>query len=370
VSKPLELRILHLDTGRSLRGGQQQLLLLARGLRERGHTQLIVCPQDSPLEADARALELPTLTLPLRDPGHARGIRRLRRELRKNRFDVIHAHDGGGQTIAWLASIGINLRRIASRRVTFLPSRKIDYRLKYQYTAHVVIAVSEFVKRIAISAGVDPSKIEVIPDGIELPEEVPGPEARSQTRERWGLSVNHFVVGCLGSFAPEKGLDLAERAFCLAAQKLPRARMILAVQQASRPHRHAHTSGENDNRIVRVGYQRNLVEFFAGLDLFLMPSRSEGLGSSALLAMAHGIPVVATRVGGIPEIVLDGKTGWLVEPESAEALAEAILKAARNPDRLREAGVNGRLHAEKFSGEKMTARTEALYCRLLEKAAA
>jgi glycosyltransferase involved in cell wall biosynthesis len=114
-----------------------------------------------------------------------------------------------------------------------------------------------------------------------------------------------------------------------------------------------------------AGYQENLFEFFSGLDVYIMPSRSEGLGSSALLAMAHGLPVIATRVGGLQEIVEEGTTGWLIAPESPRALADAIASAAANPARLKELGENARLRSKEFSAERMVERTEALYVRLL-----
>lgn len=95
-----------------------------------------------------------------------------------------------------------------------------------------------------------------------------------------------------------------------------------------------------------------------------MPSRSEGLGSSALWAMAYGLPIVATRVGGLPEIVTENETGWLIPPDSPDALAEAILHASQDRNLLSEYGRNGRARAEAFSAAIMVERTEALYEQL------
>ena len=109
----------------------------------------------------------------------------------------------------------------------------------------------------------------------------------------------------------------------------------------------------------------NLAEFFPGLDLFLMPSKAEGLGSSALWAMAYGLPVVATRVGGLPEIVVENETGWLIPPGSPQELADALLLASRDRAKLVEFGRNGRKRADGFSAAIMVSRTEALYYRLV-----
>ncbi|MGH9453606.1 MAG: glycosyltransferase, partial [Terriglobia bacterium] len=100
------LKIAHIDTGRTLAGGQRQLLLLAQRLRARGHQQWIACPQSSALEVRAREEGFHALTFPGRDPGHVRGAFKLRQTLKAERLDILHAHDGRGQTIAWLASAG------------------------------------------------------------------------------------------------------------------------------------------------------------------------------------------------------------------------------------------------------------------------
>jgi len=118
------------------------------------------------------------------------------------------------------------------------------------------------------------------------------------------------------------------------------------------------------NRVRRLGSIDNLADFFAGLDLYAMPSRAEGLGSAALLAMAHGVPVVATRVGGLPEVVEDGRTGWLVPADSPAALADVIISAASDRTRLRTLGFQARERAKQYASDVMVERTEALYYRL------
>ncbi len=360
------LRIGHVDTGPALRGGQRQLLLLAQGLRARGHWQLIVCPERSELFGRARAEGFPVLPLPPDDFRHMRGMRLLRRRLQKDSLVLLHAHDGVGQTVAWLASLHMGIYRVASRRVTYVPKRRIDYRLKYKYTCDAVIAVSHFVGHIVEDAGVPRAMIHIIPDGIEIPERLPDTASRRATRAKWNLGEHEFVVGQLGNFSAEKGQDIAVKALEIIAEQLPDARLVLggnisAEDLATTSLAEAVGSG----RVLLAGYQENLFEFFSGLDLCIMPSRSEGLGSSALLAMAHGVPVIATTVGGLTEIVDEGKTGWLIAPESPQALADAIAEAASNPSRLQEFGNNARERAKEFSADLMVERTEALYRRLV-----
>ncbi len=371
MNAPEALRIGHVDTGLTLRGGQRQLLLLAHGLRARGHSQVIVCPEESDLYSRASADGFQMLALPQNDWKHLRGIRKLRRRLHQDRLMLLHAHDGVGQTVSWLSSLATGVRRVASRRVTYLPKRRLDYRLKYKHTCHAVIAVSHFVERILEDTGIPPAMINVVPDGITVPERLPDAATRLAARARWGLGGGDFVVGQLGNFSAEKGQDLAIRAFAMLGDRLPGARLVFGGDvsagdlAASGP-----AAAAGSGRVFLAGYQEDLFEFFAGLDLYIMPSRSEGLGSSALLAMAHALPVIATSVGGLTEIVDEGRTGWLVAPESPEALANTIATAASNVSRLREMGDNARERAKEFSAGVMVERTEALYYRLLAGPAA
>jgi len=357
------MRIVHVDTGSEMRGGQQQILLLARGLAERGHQQVLVCPDGSPLAARAGQEGFQVFGLPEHDPGRAHGIVQLRQFLIATAVDIVHAHDGRGQTIAWLTSLGLDLRRIASRRVTFLPRQRWTYRLKYSRTCDAVIAISECVRGLLLEAGVPAGKIAVIPDGVEIPEVLADSALRGCVRARWGFGADEFVVGHLGASSYEKGQAIAMEAAQILAQKCPRARVVIAGTDPP-------PAPAAPPTVRLLGYQGNLQEFFGGLDLYLMPSRAEGLGSSALLAMAHGLAVAATRVGGLPEIVTPGETGWLVPPDSPLALAEAITLAASDPILLAEYGRRSRERARQFSSMMMVERTADLYRRLHAQAGA
>jgi glycosyltransferase involved in cell wall biosynthesis len=357
------LRIAHIDTGLSLRGGQRQMLMLARGLRERGHEQMVICLEGTALEERAQQEGLRVYSLPAHDPGHAFGVLIWRQHLRTWAPQILHAHDGRGQTLAWLASVGLPVRRVASRRVTFFPSDRWTYRLKYGRTCHAVIAVSENIRELSVQAGVPGERITVIPDGIEVPAELPGAPERLRLRTSWQCGEEDFVVGLLGASTAEKGQDIALAALDLLAGKLPRVKMVFAGNDpGARGSRSIH---DPSPPCLQLGPIQDLAGFLPGLDLFIMPSKAEGLGSSALWAMAYGLPVVATRVGGLPEIVVENETGWLIPPGSPQALADAILHASGDRGKLTEFGRRGRVRAEGFSAAIMVSRTEALYHRLV-----
>jgi L-malate glycosyltransferase len=334
-------------------------------LRERGHEQIIVCLEGSALEAVVRKDGFQVFSLPTFDPWHAFGTLLWRQQLRGWGPAIVHAHDGRGQSLAWAASVGLPVQRVASRRVTFVPSDNWTYRLKYGHTCHAVIAVSESIRQLSIHAGVPAERITVIPDGIEIPEELPTAEERKHLRAAWEFGNEHFVVGLLGASSAEKGHDVAAAAFGILNQQMPQARLVAAGDAASISESAAANRGEHrEPGLPRYVQIDKLDDFFPGIDLFIMPSKSEGLGSSALWAMAYGVPVIATRVGGLPEIVVENETGWLIPPNSPQALAGAIINAESDGQTLRTYGSQGRKRAEGFSAAIMVQRTEELYDRL------
>lgn len=360
------LKILHIDTGSVLRGGQQQLLMLARGLKKRSHEQVIAAGQRSPLHETAQHEGFETLALTLHGAGSLRALLELRRLIRTRGFDIIHAHDGRGQNFSWLSSCGTTTRRVASRRVAFPPRSRRIHRLKYTHTCHGVIAVSASIRDSLLRSGIPPAKIMLIPDGIDFPPNPPTPAEKAEARRQFLLGEDDFVIGHAGAFTREKGQETAIRAFQLITAQLPGARLLLAGDGEYRSRLAESFDLQNPRGAIRLpGRLDSLDSFMDCLDLFIMPSRSEGLGSSALEAMAHGVPVIASRTGGLPEIVSEGENGWLVEPGSAAELAAAMIAAASDRQRLREMGSRARKTASLFTDDIMTSRVESFYHRLL-----
>jgi glycosyltransferase involved in cell wall biosynthesis len=327
------LSIIHVDTEQSWRGGQESLLTLARGLRSRGYRQTIACPPSSALAERARSAGFPIAKLGLRTA------------------DIVHAHSGRAQTVAYWETIGSRVCRVVTRHVAFQPRHPWVYRLKYTRTCHGIIAVSEAVRRGLIESGVPAAKIEVIHTGIEMPESVRS--ARSSTT---------FVIGHIGAFAEEKGQDIAVAAAALLRGSLPRARVVLAGEG---PLLNEIRRGAPEN-VSFPGFVSDRAAFFAKLDLFIMPSRSEAWGLAALEAMAHGVPVIASQIGGLPEIIEPGNGGWLVPAGDPAALARAITEAAMNLDVLRTQGQKARERARLFSVDRMLEQTVAFYQRFVK----
>jgi glycosyltransferase involved in cell wall biosynthesis len=300
----VSLRVLHIDTGRELRGGQRQVLLLMKGLREAGHESVLLARENTPLWRAAVENDLFVHDVKMRNVRKHSGP-----------ADVVHAHDARSHTIAALAA---KRAFLVSRRVAFPVSRTFASRWKYGRAARF-LAVSECVAQQLQAAGVPAGKIEVVFDGVE-------PAAAAE----WGID---YPAVALASADPSKGRDLVEQA--AAAAK------------------------------IQVHYSSDLARDLRRASMFVYVTRSEGLGSAALLAMSMGIPVIASRVGGLPEAIVDGASGILVSNDSSE-IARAMQGVLENTASTEGLIANARARVAKlFSSEQLVERTLSAYRRVL-----
>lgn len=358
------LNILHVDTEMDWRGGQAQLLALARALRDRGHKQTIAARAGSALSQRARTAGIEVLTL-----HRLMAFWTLRREAA--RFDLIHAHSARAQNLVWLATAGLGVKRVASRLVAFEPRYPWLHRWKYTNTCDGIVAASDAVAGVLARCGTPLARVRVVETGVELPARIPGRKERLTARQRYGLGDEDFVLGHAGAFTYEKGQDVALEALMLVLDRVPQARLLLAGSgPLARSSAILSAVARTQGKAILLGQVEDIGGFLAALDVFVMPSRSEAWGLAALEAMAHGIPVVASRTGGLERIVADGETGWLVPPGDPEALASALLAAASDRQRLHSMGAAARLRAEMFSATAAAEKTEAFYREILASAPA
>jgi len=291
------MRILHIDSGREKRGGQWQVLRLIEGLRAKGHDNVLLARRHSPLfeEAQRRGIEVHAMNS-LSARWSSRGAA------------VTHAHDARSHTTAAMAAPA---RLVVSRRVAFPVQRNFFSRWKYRRPAHF-IAVSEFVRQALLTAGIAPSRVSIVYDGVPMLPISQGTE---------------IVVP--QSQDPRKGMRLA-----LAGVKQTGFSALVA---------------------------RDLENDLARAAMFVYITESEGLGSAILLAMSAGVPVIASNVGGIPEIVEHERTGLLIE-NSPEAIASAVRRLHGDRALAQSLAAEARRTVEqRFSVDRMVADTLAVY---------
>lgn len=288
------MRVLHVDTGRTLRGGQRQVLLLLRELAALGVEQTLLARGDLRDEArrggfEARAFGWGALWAAAR------------------RADVIHVHDARAHTAAAVLSGGRPV--VVARRVAFPVRGGVLSRWKYGRAARFA-AVSRAVAAELEKAGVAAGRIRVIPDAVDV---------------------------------PAAGSDFSGPVVALAMEDPGKGGALVAGLPE------------------RVRRSRDLAADLAVARGFVYLSDNEGLGSAALLAMAYGVPVVASRVGGLPEAVVDGETGWLVENRLEDVL-RAIQALEEEPEQARAMGAAGRARAARlYAPAAVAAATLDLY---------
>jgi glycosyltransferase involved in cell wall biosynthesis len=347
-------RILHVDSGRSWRGGQRQVLLLATGLRDLGYRVLVVAPIGSPLIKRAEQSGLPTYRLTLRGEWDIRSARELRAVAREWNANIVHTHDARSHSIARLALLGKRKTKlVVSRRVAFPPKQ---VRLKYLHGVDAFIAISNAVRAAMVKAGIPGSRIEVVYSGIPAPV-VKRP--RNWRRER-GWPASSVVCGIVGAMTQEKGVDLIGGI----ARRLPgevfrRARLVLLGGKGKGGTTVAGVEGFD------AGFVEEIHEAIAGLDVLWHPSKSEGLGTSVIDAMALGVPPIAFAVGGLPEVIDDGKSGILVPAGDVSAFMRAASELIID-DALRARLAEGaRVKAREFDARRMIERTAEVYTRVI-----
>jgi glycosyltransferase involved in cell wall biosynthesis len=335
------------------------------GLREAGHKAALVAHPDGELRR--RAAEGPDL-MPLapRSEMDFAAAWRLARVIRRERPDVVHAHDPHAVAMASLA-LSLDPR---GPRPLLVASRRVDFRLKgnafsrWKYRQiDVFICASEAVRKLLVADGVDPARTVTVHEGIDIAHVDATPPAEVHA-ELW-LPHHAPVVGNIAALVPHKGQhDLVEAA-SLVLRQVPDAHFLIAgdgeLRQALEQQiKHLHLQ----KHVLLLGFRPDVLSLLKAFDVFVLSSISEGLGTSLIDAMAARRSIVATRVGGIPEVVTDGETGLLVPPRSPHELAAAIVRLLQDERARAAMGAAGRARAEAlFTVGRMVAETLAVYER-------
>src|SRR5262245_45303612 len=317
---------LHIDTARTWRGGQNQVLVTVMGLRALGQRTMLVAHPDGELRQRARE-GLDLMPLAPRTEMDLGAAWRLSRLLKKLQPDIVHAHDPHGVAMAALAlSMSTQLVKpplIASRRVDFHLRSSALSRWKYRQV-DCFICASEAIRQMLVSDGVPESRTITVHEGIDLGRVAAAPPAN--IHEELFLPHGAPVVGNVAALVPHKGQRHFIEAAALVIRQVPDARFVIAGEGELRPALERQIRDHRlEKHVLLAGFRPDVLSLHKAFDIFVMSSITEGLGTSLLDAMAAGKPIVATATGGIPEVVVDGVTGTLVPPRDQDAMAAAIV---------------------------------------------
>jgi L-malate glycosyltransferase len=359
-----KLSIVGVDPERGFSGGETQVLALTLALSAGGHRAELICNPDGLLMERARAAGIRCHPLRIRNAIDIAAAMRLRTILRREHFDVVHFHTSRAHSMAPL------VRDCASAAVV---TRRMDYRpnrlfapLLFNRSVDRVIAISNGVADSLEAAGVDRGYITTVASGVDIARFSPSSiTEREQARGSLVFGRDEVAVVAIGALEVRKGHRyLIEAAASLAKRaNSPAIRYFIAGDGSIRVElEHQIEQLGCSDRITMLGRIENPLDLLRAGDIFVMPSLKEGLGVAALEAMSCGLPVIASKVGGLAELVEHDRTGLQIEPAESDQLASAILRLAASPELRKRLGAAARVHVEQnYSMAAMAERTLAVY---------
>ncbi len=355
--------ILHLETGRHLYGGAQQVLHLMQGLRERKIGSTLVCPVGSDIAAAAADLELAVTTMPMAGDLDLSFPFRLAGLLRQTRPDLLHVHSRRGADIfGGLAAKMAGVPALLSRRVDS-PDIPLVGRAKY-LAYQRIIAISTAVQAQLIAAGVHPGRIRLVHSGVDIDACQPR-WTRQMFLQEFGLPADSLVVACVAQMIPRKGHRFILDEWSRIIASCPGARLIFFGTGPTESQLRTQAAGTPRGSIIFAGFRPDLLQFLGHVDLLVHPAMREGLGVSLLQAQAAGVPVVAFQTGGIPEIVVDWITGVLLKQGASVELADKIILLLHNHEQRWAYGAAAQQKsAGKFGIDAMVEGNLAVYREL------
>jgi len=364
------MKVAHLDTGRDWRGGQGQVLLLVRELARAGVGQLLLAPP-GPLLDRARAAGFEAHAWRSRGDLDLGAALAAHRELRAFAPDVAHLHSAHAHTLGvWPARAAGVRAVVVARRVDFRVGGSPWSRLKYRLPVDRYLCISAGVREAMLASGVPAERLALVPSGIDLDAvRREGAAAASDLRGELGLPADAEVVGTVASLAPHKNHALLLEAVPRVLAERPRATFVWLGEGGCRGALERRRAELGLERVVIMpGFRPDALGLLRQFDLFVLSSYLEGLCTSLLDAQALGVPIVATAVGGVPEVVSDGITGRLVATLSPEPLAAAIVGALAAPDERAAWAQAARASVQAFGAERTARRTLEEYRRILTQA--
>jgi glycosyltransferase involved in cell wall biosynthesis len=358
------MHVLHVETGKFLYGGALQVLYLIEGLEKRGLSNTLVCAKGSEI-GRAGGQWAKIHEIPMAGELDPRMGVRLLHVIKAVHPDIIHLHSRRGAD-TW----GVIAGRVLGRKIVV--TRRVDNpefpwlaRFKYRF-CEGVIGISEGIRQVLLSEGIPSGKLTLVPSAVDWRQYEEPCEKRWFSRE-FGLDPDNRVIGTIAQLIPRKGHRFLIEAAPAILDRFPGTRfLILGRGPLEKELRSLCRRLGVLDRFQFAGFRTDLARILPCLDMVVHPALMEGLGVSLLQAAASGLPIVATRKGGIPEIVKDGVNGYLVEAKSPQAITGAVLSLLGDPEKAHLFGRAGQeIVRTRFSIAAMVEGNHRVYKKLL-----
>jgi len=355
------MKVVHVETGRHLYGGGQQVLWLIDGLNRNGIHNVLVCASDSALATAADDAGINVVNLSCRGDLDVAFVPKLRAVLRDQKPDLVHCHSRrGADFFGGRAARANGIPAVVSRRVD---NREPGWLARLRYRPYrKIVAISDAIGEVLNNSGVENSRIAVIRSAVDASYYDEPPDSVA-FRQEFGLRPGDPVLFCVAQLIERKGQRFLLEAMSKLLRRFPRLQLLLFGKGPLEAElRSLAGSLGLANAVQFAGFREDLDDYLACADLLVHPALAEGLGVAALKAAAAAVPVVAFAAGGLREAVLHNETGLLVPPRDVAALVAGITELLDDSERRRQFGANGRARMQKeFSIEAMVASHIDLY---------
>lgn len=361
------LNILHTEASPGLGGQEKRILLEAESLRKRGHSVLVAGQPGSLIGKEAVHAGIPFRGVRMRTSWDPLAFSAFISLIRVFRPDLIHTHSSKDSWLAGLAGRATGVPVIRTRHVSIPPS---SHQLNWAYRLPSrIMTTADLIRRMLIEGGLcEPARVSVLPTGVDLSrfhDEVRGDAVRAE----FGVPDGAPVAGLVANLRKSKGVEHFLSAARLIKDAGSPARFLVVGEGHWRDIfiAKAEELGLNDGTVIFTGYRDDIPEIMAALDLLVIAStRTEGIPQVALQAMAMGLAVVGTNIGGVPEAILPAGAGVVVPPGDPEALAAAARELLKDEEKRSRMGEAGRKFVhEHHTVEMMLDETVRIYNEVL-----
>ncbi|EMK08676.1 MULTISPECIES: glycosyltransferase [Leptospira] len=358
--------ILHIDTEIGWRGGERQLLLLAEGLKKRKIPQLILGRPGSALESRCSDQGLPFQAVDMKGEWDITSIQTIRAVVLEKRIKLIHTHTAKAHTLALFAKSKLpNTKLIVSRRVDFSIRKNLFSIWKYKSKRNdLFLTVSDKIREILLRDGVDPAKTVTVHSGIDFAfvKKLPNP---TLYKKEFSLKKDTIVIGNVAALVDHKD----QKTLLKAVSKIDPSKnfkvFIVGEGELRKELEDLANTLEISDKLIFTGYRTDVPDILSLFDIFTLTSKEEGLGTSILDAMAAGLPIVATKGGGIGEMLTHEKGAFLAEVGDSESLAK-YYEILMDDLKLRKTFGNfNKESVKRFSIKNTIRKTELAYYSFL-----
>lgn len=362
------IQIIHVSTATSWRGGEQQLAYLAGELKNHGVKQEIFCADNTPMASYCDRNGISKISFKKTGALNLKAARMLANICSKEKQVILHCHDSHAHNIAYFSSLIFRNPSpvIVHRRVDFPVSNTFFSKAKYKHPKiSKYICVSNAIRELLIPSLKYPEKAMVIHSGIDL-DRFANITNKNSLRKEFGFSEENILLGNVAALAPHKDYYTFIRTAEILLKNNPRFRFVIIGDGPEKASIESEIKARNlHNKVVLTGFRTNTPELLKEFNVLLLTSKTEGLGTTILDAFASEIPVVATKAGGIPEVVEHGITGLLAETGDAQSLADMVEAVLKNSDLMKNLVINAGNRVKNFDYRISAAKTLEVYKEVL-----